>query len=95
MFVWVHCTTPPILSVKFWDTLYTDVSVNNESVACAFYSLQGTQSFKLTSSLSVFIAEKFAIYNALQYMKSALVKRTVICSDSLSAIESFSNLYST
>ena len=22
MFVWIHSTTPPILSVKFWDILY-------------------------------------------------------------------------
>ena len=75
--------------------IYTDGSGNNESAACAFYSLQSTQSFILHSSLRVFSAEKFAIYNALQYVNSALVKKTVICSDSLSALESLTNLYST
>ena len=75
--------------------IYTDGSDNNESVACAFYSHQSTQSLKLNSSLSVFSAEKLAIYNALQYVNSARVKKTVICSDSLSDLESLSNLYST
>ena len=46
--------------------------------------------------LGIFSAEKFAICNALQYVNSALTKKTVICcSDSLSGLESFSNLYST
>ena len=75
--------------------IYTDGSANNESVACAFYSLQSTQSFKLHYSLSVFSTEKYAIYNALQYVNTTLVKKTVICSGSLSALESLSNLYST
>ena len=74
--------------------IYTDGSANNESMACAFYSLQRTQSLELHSSLSVFSAEKFAIYNALQYVNSAVVKKAVICSGSLSALESLSNLHS-
>ena len=67
--------------------IFTDGSADNDSVACAFYSLQSTQSSKLNSFLSVFSAEKFAIYNTLQYVNSTLVKKTVFFSDSLSALE--------
>ena len=84
-----------LLSYTDYTFIYADGSTSNESVACAFYSHQNMQSFKLHSSLSVFSAWKFAIYNALQYVNSAPVKKTVICSDSLSALESLCNLYST
>ncbi len=70
--------------------LYTDGSSCSDAVACAFYCIRASKSFRLHSKCSIFTAEMYAIFEALKYIESATLRRVVICSDSLSSLQAVS-----
>ena len=69
---------------------YTDGSKQNGSTGCAFTVNNAFFSHKLHPCFSVFTAELFAIREALQYIRTNRVERSLICSDSQSAIRAIS-----
>ncbi|XP_049952055.1 uncharacterized protein LOC126462772 [Schistocerca serialis cubense] len=83
------------LRSKFIDMtlIYTDGSKTNDGVGCSF--IVGAQSFqyRLHGHCSVFTAELFALYQAVLYICRHRHSAYVICSDSLSAIQSLSDPY--
>ncbi len=70
--------------------LCTDSSSCSDAVACGFYCIRATKSFRLHSKCSIFIAEMYAIFEALKYIESATLRRVVIYSDSLSSLQAVS-----
>ena len=74
--------------------VYTDGSVLNDSVACAFQCGDISRSFLLHPFCSIYSAEKYAILQALQFIQSRALRRVVICTDSKSSLQSISSLFS-
>ena len=75
--------------------IYTDGSkYNSESVAAAFYDKtnKNTKSFKLPNILAISVAEMYAIYKALQYIDRNQYKKSIIFTDSKSAIQAMRDL---
>ncbi len=71
--------------------LFTDGSLYNDAVACGFYCIGATKSYRLHSQCSIFTAEIHAILEALKYIESTTLRRVVIiCSVSLSSLQAVS-----
>lgn len=77
-----------------WNHVYTDAAKNNNSscVGVGVYHPQYNiiQQVKLPSQSSVFTGECFGIFKALEYITLMKLKKTIIFSDSLSAIQAVS-----
>ena len=67
--------------------LYTDGSKQNESVSCAFTINSAYVSYKLSKGLSVYTAELVAIWEAIKYVNTRRINKSVVCTDSKSAIQ--------
>ena len=70
--------------------LYTDGSKRHQSVACAFTINNAFFSFKLPDGLSVYTAELAAILEALKFVRTHRIVRSLICTDSQSAVKALS-----
>ena len=70
--------------------LYTDGSKRHQSVACAFTINNAFFSFKLPDGVSVYTAELAAILEALKYVNNHRILRSLICTDSQSAVKALS-----
>jgi exonuclease III/ribonuclease HI len=75
--------------------MYTDGSKDSSSVGCAFAIGNTSVSFKLNPMCSVYTAELFAILKALEHIKRASGKQFMICSDSMSSLQSLCNAFPT
>lgn len=73
--------------------IYTDASRIQDFVGAAVVTPTSELKYRLPRETSIYTGELFAIYEALLYMLSNVSKSYVVCSDSLSALESFQNLY--
>ena len=73
--------------------IYTDGSAGEDGVGCAFHSSALSRQYRLHSFSSTYTAELWAIYVALQHIHLTVQKRTVIYSDSLSALQAIHTLY--
>lgn len=90
------CSTPPIVyqqelqnilfDHKNFTPFYTDGSKTASHVGAAFVTDTETQCFKLPLISSVYTAEIYAIKAALQFISQQKVKKSLILSDSLSAL---------
>ncbi|XP_045480951.1 uncharacterized protein LOC123685337 [Harmonia axyridis] len=96
-------THPLIIQEKFKELIaehenkeitYTDASKSPEGVGCAFVSQIETRKFKLPIECSIFTAELLAILKALEYIDKQNNTHSVICTDSLSALQAIQDLYS-
>ena len=70
---------------------YTDGSKMNNNTAYAFVINDEIFSNRLPSICSVFTAEMYAIYKAVQHVYSTDVEKAVIFSDSLSSLQAIEN----
>lgn len=73
--------------------IYTDGSRVNDRVGCSFVVDGQVYKYKLSLYTSVFTAELYAIYRALLFLIRQPRGRFLICSDSLSAIQSLQSYY--
>ena len=69
---------------------YTDGSKNEQSVSCAFTINNACFSHKLHEELTVYTAELFAIREAVMYIYRNKIQKSIIFSDSQSAIRALS-----
>ena len=81
------------LDIHKGEQIYTDGSMMDGKVGAAFTHIQDneqvyTESFKVTGTGSVFIAESVAILKALQYIYRRKFQRSTIFADSKAAIQS-------
>lgn len=74
--------------------IYTDGSKTNENVGCAYYVNNETYKWKLPPIASVYTAELMAISKALDYCGNKQKNDYIICTDSLSSIDSLENVFS-
>ena len=74
--------------------VYTDGSVINELTGCAITSKTFDQEYRLTDNTSIFSAELYAIQKAVETVNNTTNNKILICSDSLSALQSIQQLYS-
>lgn len=72
--------------------LYTDGSKLDQGVGCSFFDESQTYSWSLPNSASIYTAELYAIWQALRYTEMNTWNDTIICSDSLSALQGLSNI---
>ena len=70
------------------EVIYTDGSKKDDGVGCAFTSMESEQRFTLNPITSIYRAELFAIIQALLYIRNKEPGTYLICSDSLSVIQS-------
>lgn len=70
--------------------IFTDGSKMLNKVACAFVTENVTLGFTLPSEFSIFSAELFAIYKALEYIVDSPKLNFLVMSDSLSSIQALS-----
>ena len=70
---------------------YTDGSKMDNNTGYAFVINDITVSHRLPSTCSVFTAELYAIYKAVEYIESTHWEKIVIFSDSLSALQAIDN----
>lgn len=73
--------------------IYTDGSKGTNGVGCAFYVMdtQYSEAYKLVNTASIFTAELTAILYALKWVLDKKLERTVILSDSCSALKLMQN----
>ena len=70
---------------------FTDGSKDKEKVSAAFVVNDFSTGCRLPDNSSIFTAEAKAISLALNYIKTHAIERAVICSDSLSVLQSLCN----
>ena len=75
--------------------LFTDGSKLEQGVGSAFTDGFETYNWTLPASSSIYTAELYAIWQALRYADMNGFNISLICSDSLSAIEALSNTFTT
>ncbi|XP_043219624.1 uncharacterized protein LOC122380493 isoform X1 [Amphibalanus amphitrite] len=75
--------------------LYTDGSKRHESVACAFTINNAFFSFKLPEGLSIYTGELVAILEALKFVCTHRIPRSLICTDSQSAVKALGMAHGT
>lgn len=71
--------------------IYTDGSKCGEKVGSAVVCNEEIRSYRLPNNTSVYTAEIFAILQALQYTKLHNIKKVIICTDSMSALNAISS----
>jgi ribonuclease HI len=71
--------------------IYTDGSKQNEKVAYGLFSEKFETSGRLQDGSSIFSAEMYAIYKAVEYIKSESLNKALIVSDSLSSLKALQN----
>nr|CAI5816970.1 unnamed protein product [Callosobruchus analis] len=72
--------------------LYTDGSKSQEGVGAAFTTSSAIYQYRLNPNASIYMAELYAIWKALEFICSNETANTcLICSDSLSALKSLSD----
>ena len=76
-------------------TIYTDGSSINGATGSAFFTKDHTENLRLPNESSVYTAELYAILRALVYIESHTPGNFLICSDSLSAIQSIDSFVTT
>lgn len=74
-----------------YKTFFTDGSKMGHSAGCAFIQESDVLKFKLSPETSIFSAEAFAIWKALQFIRDSNYKKSIICSDSFSVLSSLEN----
>jgi kelch-like protein 2/3 len=74
--------------------IFTDGSKSAESVGCAFVFDGELHQFCLNSKASIFTAELYAIMKALDFSLVQNLKRILVCTDSLSVLQSLEHMYS-
>nr|CAI5836232.1 unnamed protein product [Callosobruchus analis] len=71
---------------------YTDESMSQEGVGAAFTTSSAIYQYRLNPNASIYMAELYAIWKALEFICSNKTANTcLICSDSLSALKSLSD----
>ncbi|XP_044755013.1 uncharacterized protein LOC123313966 [Coccinella septempunctata] len=83
-----------ISELNYNEIIYTDASKSTGRVGCAYLTNRGPKKFKLPSDCSIFTAELIAILQALEYVKKTKITHSIICTDSLSAIQAILEIYS-
>lgn len=83
------------LSFKHHEVFYTDGSKSDDYSGAAFFHREYTSSIRLPTSTSSYSAELLAIIAVLDHLStsSATHRLILICSDSLSSIQSISNIF--
>ena len=72
--------------------IFTDGSKSPKGVGAAFYVANiYSAAFKMNDRVSVYAAELYAIYIALEWIKKTRVTRVLILTDSLSAVQSIAS----
>ena len=74
------------LSKIEFEFIYTDGSKCGEKVGSAMVHKNDIRAYHLPDNTSVYVAELFAILQALKYIKLKSLKKVFICTDSLSAL---------
>ncbi|XP_037086809.1 uncharacterized protein LOC119107469 [Pollicipes pollicipes] len=74
-----------------YEFIFTDGAKSADGVGCAFVHGERRQKFKLPELCSIFIAEGFAVLQALNYTHTNRILKCVICTDSLSIITALGN----
>jgi hypothetical protein len=97
-------STSPTIFRKFYNEalnrysnftkIFTDGSVINSKVGCAFLSDIEQQKFNLGNLTTIFTAELFAIFRAILSTSQSSNSHFLICSDSLGALQSLGKMYS-
>lgn len=77
-----------------YDKIYTDGSVMNEGVGCAFHSHTIDRKFKLPDGSSIFSAELYALKKALNHIHQQEMNHVAIFTDSLSVLHTINEIYS-
>ena len=79
-----------ILKEKYPDHtyIYTDGSKCGNSVAYALVTPFFTSCKRISDGCSIFTAEAMAVLRSLQYINKSQINKFIICSDSLSLIQS-------
>lgn len=75
-------------------TYYTDGSKSEGGVGCSVINDNTISKFHLPSICSIHTAELYAILKAVQAANQTLTRRILVCSDSLSSVQSISTLHS-
>jgi ribonuclease HI/exonuclease III len=75
-------------------SIFTDGSKSAESVGCAFVVNGESHEFCLNSKASIFTAELYAILQALDFSIVQNFQRILVCTDSLSVLQSLEHMYS-
>lgn len=66
--------------------IFTDGSKTLDGVGCAYVHNHVRRRYRLPDQCSIFTAEAFAILQAIAYIRTNKVQRSVICTDSLSVV---------
>ena len=74
--------------------MYTDGSKQHDETGCAFVTSQFSSKYHLPDHSSIFTAELYAILKAINHCKSLVSYQFLICTDSLSCLQSIQNIYS-
>ena len=84
------------IKIKYpnYQQIYTDGSKTENGVGCAVVVDQQEFTWRLSSLSSIYTAELFALWQALLICESSHHSSFIIYSDSLSSIQSISNIYS-
>jgi ribonuclease HI len=77
-----------------FDKIFTDGTHLNSQSGCAYTLNDFSQKYNLGNHISIFSAELFAIFFAIQISSNAINKKFAIYTDSLSSIQAISKLYS-
>lgn len=77
------------------DHIYTDGSVCERRVGCAFFTENTIDKWRLPDNSTIYTAELTAIIKALDLINAKSNKKTLICTDSLSSLLSIEDNYST
>ena len=73
--------------------IYTDASKTEEGVGSAYITSNTTHQFKLPANSSTFTGEIYALLQALKFINNHDNRRTIIITDSLSAISGIKQMY--
>lgn len=86
--VYQQCFLEILKEFKDYRAFYTDGSKMGDAVGAAFVSGTTRNAFQLSPIASVFTSELYAIIASLKHIRKSRIKKSLICSDSLSALMS-------
>ena len=77
-----------------FNSVFTDGSKSDESVGCAFVIDGEAHQYCLNPKASIFTAELYALLKALDFSLVRGLNRILVCTDSLSVVQSLVHMYS-
>nr|CAH7763726.1 unnamed protein product [Callosobruchus chinensis] len=76
-----------------WAIIYTDGSKMDGGCGCAIVHNDTSYTWTLPVSSTIFTAELYAIWHALQYIDIKCMNNVIVCTDSLSSVDALKQLY--